>query len=426
MKTKLKTMLLLLLTALAAMFVLVGCSLTKSLDEIKQDYGITAMISYYANGEKATFTPDTSKKREIYYKAGQLPLEIKATGTIGIKQDGYEFNGWYYIECDGQGNPIFLDEAKGTYKLTDDKVDFSAPLQEGDHWHIGASWLTTSKVFVSVVHEDKSVSIPLNTSKIKEGSLLYGKQSVGYGETIYVAGYDTAGELKGLEENLVPVLNNGYTFVEYYKDEACTETVKWPLQKQDEDQVVYAKYITGAWTVVKNSNDVKKMFGSTLSSSHYWILNDIDCSGISVEARTTFACEIQGNGHTLSNLKVKKSQISATTAMFGEIRATAKIENISFVGLELEFSMKTTDQDIYFVFTSLDAQAVINNVSLQGRLKVEKSESVTIPNLSAGYSHCLYGGYATDEEYLAVSEGKGFTVEGNPEQIISVQKATGI
>ena len=38
---------------------------------------------------------------------------------------------------------------------------------------------------------------------------------------------------------------------------------------------------------------------------------------------------------------------------------------------------------------------------------------------TVSYENCLYGGYATDAEYLAESAGQGFAVEG--EDFITIQ-----
>ena len=41
-------------------------------------------------------------------------------------------------------------------------------------------------------------------------------------------------------------------------------------------------------------------------------------------------------------------------------------------------------------------------------------------NLTMNYSNYLFGGYATDDAYLAASAQKGFKVQGAPEEIVKI------
>ena len=81
MKKKLKSTLLIILMAIAALFVLVGCSLGDSLKDIVQNNDLEAQVTYYVNNENAKFTPNTAKVKYMYYKAGAKVLNIGSSSS---------------------------------------------------------------------------------------------------------------------------------------------------------------------------------------------------------------------------------------------------------------------------------------------------------------------------------------------------------
>ena len=429
MKRKLKYTLLLLLMVLLAVFTIGGCTFGETKEGLLDKYDLTAQVTYYANAEKASFTPGSeTREKNIYYPAGVQPYEITETTKIGIKNDNYLFDGWYEVELDAEGNPITVEtftDAEGkishySYQLGD-RVDLSkVTLQAGDHLYVAAGWVTDTCVQVKIVHDgDKSAQIPLDASKVTSAtSPVYQKDYVVYGDVIRIANYTAStGELETISANPLYVKDSAYTFVAYYADEACTQFVEWPLKKQENDTVIYAKYIKGDWTIVSTAKEVKDMFGATGSKEHYWILSDIDCSTISVQAKVTFACEIQGNGHTLTGLTVTRAQGAASTAtsMFGTISKTAKIENLHFRDLKLEFTFKPGSYSTYFVFNKLEEGAVITNVTLQGQWKIYNGASTDFMNLKQEpFSNYLYGGYESDSAYEEATGGNGFSFTEKP------------
>ena len=419
MKKTFRRILFISLTALASLFLFAGCSFGITKESLTKDR--PACVTYYANGETASFTPGNGiREKHVYYPVGVQPYEYPAES---IKYDKHKFDAWYEVELDEEGKPITLEEFKTsdgksyyTYKLGD-VVDFSKiTLEETDHLYFAAGWVADTSVHVKLVHDgDKATQIPLDVEKeTSANSPVYQKEYVCYGDTVKISNYSRSGELATISSDFLHVKDDAYTFLEYYVDEECTTPVKWPLIKQDTDVTIYAKYIEGDWTVVNTAKDVKDMFGATGKNKRYWINADIDCSSIQVQAKVSFACEIQGNEHTLSGLTVVRPASGTTTSMFGTITETARIENLNLTGLKLEFTFKPATYFVYFVFTELKEGAVINNVTLQGDMNIYNSDDTVFLNLDGdNRANCLYGGYETDAAYEAANEN-GFTFTQAP------------
>ena len=417
MKKKTKGKWLVLLASLAAVFLLGGCSLGESFDEVLANRKLDAHVTYYSNGGEFEGTPD---KKDVYYQSGKKALNIgvvtPTNGSAEIKRNNYVFDGWYYAVLDEDGKPVYEDEEKKLYKLGE-KVDFGVALQKGDHWIVVAKWLATVKVNVKLVC-DADASIPV---KVKDG-----EEAVSYknGDIVATRPYDTADQVVNPGDGKAPFSMDGkeYTFVEYYTDEACTQLVQWPIKKQETDVTVYAKYIKGNWEVVRTPKDVSDMFNSITSGKRYWLAKDIDATGRKISAKATLDGEIQGNGYTISNLSVQKSKITggAIVSLFGEIQATAVIENLTLSGLKIEYSLQSSPVAIYFAFTSIADGAKITSVKLSGQMTVTKGEEHIITTLADGYENCLYGGFASDAEYIEKTGGNGFALEGEAQDCITI------
>lgn len=418
MKKRRKSKLLVLLASLAAAFLLGGCSLGDSLEEVLDNNNLVAQVTYYSNGGAFEGTPE---RKDMYYKEGQKALNIgvvtPTNGSAEIQRKNYIFDGWYFAVLDNDGNPIFEDEKNKIYKLGD-KVDFNVPLQADDHWIVVAKWLANVKVNVTLVC-DADANIPV---KVKDGEAALSYKN---GDVVAVRAYDTKDEVVNPGDGKAPfnVDGKGYTFVEYYMDAQCTKLVQWPIQKQETDVTIYAKYIKGDWNVLRTPRDVTNMFSSITAGKRYWLAKDIDVTGSRIAAKATFDGEIQGNGYKISNLNVQKSEITAgsTVSLFGEIQATAVIENLTLDGLTITYSVKSAPISIYFAFTSLAEGAKITNVKLSGVMTLTKREDHIVTTLSEGYENCLYGGYTTDAEYIERTEGNGFVVEGDAEECITIK-----
>lgn len=417
MKKKLKGRLIVLFASMAAAFMLGGCSFGDSFEDVIANNNLQAQVTYYSNGGAFEGSSD---KKDMYFKSGLKALNIGVdsvtNGTAQITRANYHFGGWYYAVLDEDGNPVYEDEEKKTYKLGD-PVDFSKPLQEGDHWIVVAAWIADVKVNVRLVCDD-GLSIPVEVEEGEE-EVVYKK-----GDIVETRAYSTADVVVNPGDGKAPFDcdDSAYTFVDYYADEACTKPVQWPIQRQEEDVTIYAKYLQGKWDVVRSVKDATDMFNGITTGKRYYLARDVDLSGKKVAAKNVFDGEIQGNGFKLSNLTVVKSKITggSKVSLFGDIQETAVIENLTLDNLTFTYSLQSSPVEIYFVFTSLAQGAKITNVTLSGQMTISKAETHIVTNLAEGYGHCLFGGYQTDEEYLTATNGGGFKVEGEPETYVII------
>ncbi len=416
MKKKVKSKLILLFVCLASLFLLGGCSLGETFEEALTNRNLTAQVTYYSNGGTFDGTPD---KKDMYFKEGSKALNIgkvnPTSGTIKLERNNYTFDAWYYAELDGEGNPV--KDSEGNYKTTE-KVDFTQVLSRGDHWHFVAKWIANVKVNVQLVCEEgKTISV-----EVEEGEEAITHKN---GDIVATYTYGTSGEVDLDSEAPFTAVDDSFTFVEFYTDAACTQLLQGKLVQGTEDATVYAKYIEGEWTIVKTASDLSKMFNNVTASQHYWLIQDIDAAGKTIAPKALFACEVQGNGFTVSNLTVKMERLTANskTSLFGDIQETAVIENLTFANTTFTYSLRGSVLDIYLVFTSLARGAKVNNVQIDGTMTIDKLPEEIVSNFVDGYDKCLFGGYANDATYLAESENNGFKVNdgADPSTYITIK-----
>ena len=420
MQRKIKNKFIILLLALVALFVFGGCSLTQGLEDIKNHYDLNPQVTYYSNG--GAFE-DSASKKEMFYKIGSKAMNIgfiKATSSHkpNVQREGYKLLGWYFVELDNEGNPVFENGESGAYKLTE-AVDFTKALQEDEHWIIAAKWQALVGVKVMMVCEEGSQvevgnrkdGIAEDVTSFANGDLI---GELNYNSRDVVEPYSATPDMK-----FFTVKDNAFTFLGYFMDEACETPAPTVLQRGEEDIVLYAKYLTGNWKFVSTPDDVKDMFSSMglgQASNHYWLLNDIDCGSLNreVDVLANFRGTLQGNGFTIRNLKLRKALTQGSAqAVFGNLTVTAKMENVTFENLQVTYTMRTAiHAEGYFVFLSKDENATVNNVTMTGTLTTSGPVGAVVDNLvniatgTPRYDHCLYGGYETDSEYT----GGGFNV----------------
>lgn len=412
MKRKLKNALLLVLLGVFALAIFAGCKLNKTREDYLAEFNLTATVTYYTN--EVAFD-DGTKMTELNYQTNTPALNIgvvPATGSIStqfsaLEAAKFKFDGWYFIELDADGNPVFVDEAKTVYKLTNEKVDFSKRLTEGEHWYIGAKWSQLTGLRVVMLCDDNAVVVgTFNDEQVsyKKGDVMFNVQ---FPSTAKL----TQTELKSANKLTLP--NGSYTFVNYYMDEACTKAMS-EVQKTEEDVTVYARYLTGSWEIVTNASGVANIFKDTSAGKRYWIERDIDCSkySMTIVAPETFGCEIQSNGKKIKGLTLKRVDANTMTtgakaSLFGNIEATASIVNVNFKDATLECTVKSSPVEIYLAFTSLASGAKVSNVTLSGTLNIRMTNQ-TITNLVLGegeteYKNVAFGGYATDADYASAN-----------------------
>ena len=408
-------------SALASLFILGGCKLGESLADVKEKYNLTARVTYYANSlavEETTEQKSLAKFennqviKDLYYSSGTTAVKIdeNSVTNISIKKTGYDFLNWYYVQEDAEGNLMFADEEHEIPIISDQKVDFTKKLEAGDHWNICAHWAKQARVKIKFVCDD------LATGE----HVLVGYTTYENGLLIKQAEFDDDNEYKSLTD--APLDIKGYTFIEYYNAD-CSGFVNWPIIRGDSDVEICAKYIKGDWNIIKTSSDVRKMFRSQSSgedisdqNTKYYLINDVDCTDLgeltpiqefagTLIGANTFSGEGQ---YAIKNLTIKIPRTSSAmnpgskNAIFREIKSTATIKNIDIQNVSVAYETKASGAiELYFLFTKLNAGAIIDRVNISGTMSIKFAGTKTAANLTGnqtdGWNGWQYGD-ATDAD----------------------------
>ena len=453
MKRRLKFILLGALACFAAAFSLAGCDQNKTVEQIKTEKNLNAQITYYANGGMFNNVPqkteislwlDASKKAYPF----NIPSDNKEMnassshtidkGSMVVSRENYIFDGWYYPILDDDGNPAFSEATQSI--VLDEKVDFSQLVQAGDHLHIVAKWIVKQKVEIHLVTD---VAFTATIEEIKDNEHVKDSndtikmitKEVADGEIVALRTYGERDSLVRLDVSDHPAKDaEGVTFVGFYSDKECTNLLSGSaLQLQptdsDQNQVVYAKYIEGSWSIIRNPSDVALLlFEPTGKQANYYLTNNVDMSEYSaLSPLREFAGRLQGNGFTISNLKVQSSADSVVNAgknsIFGVLKEGASFTDVTFENWT--YTIDTNPQTVSSLFTYLFWTEISGNVDISGlkiqggALTVKKAQSAVLGNLPWNEAeeeyednHFLFGGEATD----AATLGKyaGLTIEGQP------------
>ena len=410
MKRKTKGKWILLFSAIASACLFAGCAERLTKEDIFDKYELTSQVTYYANGGEFENRQTT---KQMGYKDGSRVLNlgvdvVTSNDKVSISYTEHTIIGWYEVEMK-DGKPVYLDETKGIVKLTDNAVSFDEAIQSGEEWHIGMKWKEYAKIHFELVCEDPAERIAVDDKTYADGDIVKTR-------SFYYKAWK--------EINVEPFKadDNSHTFLSYYYDKACTQPVTTEITEQETDLTLYAKYLTGNWSIVKNKNDFQAAFvnmGKPMgkNAAGIYLTSDIDCTGLTFSPIANFQNKFKGNGYTISNMTLQEMKISAgrTVSTFGAIKSATVIENVTFENLKLELSsIRNATFKAYYVFSSLDENATINNVSVSGTMKVTTADNSYVSNLENGYTNYKFGGYTTDDEYT------GITVDytGNPEDIV--------
>ena len=378
MRKRLKCKLIALGAALASLFILGGCKLGESLADVKTKYALTSQVTYYANGG---LFEQTKSVKNLYYKADTKAIDItpdSKIANISLKYDGFDFLAWYHAETDENGEIVYADEEKTVPVMSDTLADFSKPLENGEHWTLVADWAKQARVNFILVSDDLADG---------ESVKFDDEKSVANEELIREYKFEGDSLRKIKADNFLPAEDSGYTFVQLYKDKECTpESLMtdsdWPIARTETDVNLYAKYIKGTWSILETADDVEDMFGAEgelySASKRYYQIADIDCADVQIDPNASFNCEWQGNGFKIKNLTVKKESIgnNSTVSFFGKIGASAKIENVTFEDINVQYvtalegESKTFYINTYLLFESIKAGAAVQNVKFDGKMRV--------------------------------------------------------
>ncbi len=448
MKAKTRIKLILALAAAMAAALIGGCTIgLAGYEQTLEDYNLTALVTYYGNG--GYFDSSTSiLYRLVGSEEGSAFYNIQSsdTSTTVTRGTGWTFVGWYYIETveietDGETEDYYVcedDTVAADFTLTEDEeervvvvendgklvisrtdyemliryaelaselpmlkltdeVDATMKLSEG-HIYLAANWVVAQGVNYQLVMADGGSGITYSYSSTDaDGNAVTASGEIKEGEVIYTDYFGSSSSLSVLTGSPVTTLNNSYnmtdgTWLEYYWDEECTQPVTGTIAKPESgDVTVYALFTTGLWTVVKDASGVKSIF--TSSSSDYYLLNDVDCTDTTVTAMSTFSGTIQGNGHTISNLTVRATNIATGNyAAFGTLRSDASITDVTFDNLTVNYTTReplagsTYTPYIYMLFCGVNTGATptISGVKItNSTMNLTVETGVTVMNIQS-------------------------------------------
>jgi len=392
-----------ILTALAigsfSAALLAGCSVGEPSIQDKIDaLGLKGSVTYYANGGTFDGTQNLFTK-EILYQEGAPVIEIGKDGVqLSVARSGYVFAGWYYCKLDGDGKPVLSDGDRGVAEATATPMTFPYKIQADEHLYLCASWAEDVRLEYVLAGIDSITA--KDGTKYQKGDVI---KFTPYGNSNSVTVNDSS-----------PLEASDATYLMFYSDEACTRPFTGAVEKPEDgsNAKIYVKYLQGQWTVVKTARQVSAMFGEMNGDKNYYIANDIDCSTASVKFSLKrdieFTGTIQGNGYTISNIKVVQTGIAATTkySLLGSVGAGAKIEGLTLENIELDLTVRTGGGAIAGVFSSIGEGAAISGFAVKDlKLKLNLAQSVNLTNIPAkedgtfSDESYLFGGDMTDEQY---------------------------
>ncbi|MBD5584681.1 MAG: hypothetical protein HDQ88_06335 [Clostridia bacterium] len=425
MAKKLKILIIALLGAIATICVCVvaGCKINYSVDEYREKFNVPAQVTYFLNGVGGTFKGNNKYVQDLYVSDGSTAFDIGTgvllSGSTGMEgQQGYNFTGWYECETDSSGTPLYKDGTsyskadgfktdKGGMMRKATPYDFNTKLKNGDHIYLCGDWYEDARVHFKLISVNEAVDgykYPITKESItytknnEKQTVKIGEELIGYSQII-----DRGVGLDKPSSSSLSI--PGYTFVGFYEDEAGTKEFDgWKINYPDNpsaennDIWLYAKYMEGEWTFVNNVTQVRTMFSATGSSGNYYLMQDIDCSTTTtIKNASKFTGHIQGNGYTISNINITQDRVgNSKVSLFGDIGSIAIIENVTFENVNLNVTVvSNATADVYFLANSVDANATISNVTVQGTLNIIKNTNSSKVSLTA--TKWLYGDVENSE-----------------------------
>lgn len=465
MTKKLKVYLLIVLTVVCAACTLAGCKIGRpGREEVLADY--KAHVTYYSNG--GFFNNSTTiTVRELYFKNDPSSENYSADGVpffdisdettgMNVARKGYDLVGWYmpetykdgvnagkimytYTYNDDSGKevteavfpvtdengktvtdsetdrPVFARAGKDEQITenyirvipSDVRLDSTRKVADDESLIVCAKWAPTLKIEYRLVCEEGKTYTDGDGNEYTNGSLLR-SDDFGKGET-------------SSPTSLEPVKLQGASFVRSYLDAELNDVVapiKRPEGDEPENPVVYAHYIDGDnWTIVDSDPaKVVSMFNGLGSAANkYYLLEDVDCSSRTFGLKNqnvTSNATIQGNGHTISNLKFSVTGASQNNfSIFGNIGASFSVSDLKIENVTIDI-LARSDIGLYAVCNSFNASSSVEDLeisSITANVKLPRENRVTNvqikyqdqPDIVEDRSHWLFGGSENDETFKA-------------------------
>ncbi len=409
MKIKLKRKLLYVL--LAALIVLVGaaaltaCKIGRDeFGEYQEKYDLSGSVVYYANGGFFGGSSNLTRK-ELYYPKDAPMLNIsESTNKLIIKRDDYTMAGWKIAtggEKDGQ--PVISE--------SDPWVQFPQRIGENQHLVVYAVWTPNAKLDYYLV--SKGANFTFQT----EDDTSY---TTGGDEPFYSSNSFLVPNSAKKLNDLFPSALKDATAVGAYSDPECTQPCMETTVQKPADGTngkIYIRCIEGkGWSILRSTADVGSMFADIqrdgAEGKKYLLYVSMNCSGsaIGLATNTVFRGTIDGDGNTLSNLRVTRvgMKYASDYSLFGTIGSNAVIENLTIDTVELNLTLQASQstETIAAISNGVEDGATFTDFSIKNlKMKIVAPAGSNLQNFDTvdgklqDRGEWIFGGRnGTDEE----------------------------
>ena len=373
-----------------------ACSGEETPYDVNNEKGYNVSVKFDANG--GAFTTNTEVIVDSYNISG---MATNANGKVELaliapnnplrgdneafeaSKTGYFLAGWYTGRTengtDSDGNVIYTYSGRWDFENGLLEVDPNGTYSaEQPVVTLYAAWVPLFKV-----------NFYYNKEGVKEPVLLGTETFNPMTDTIEVPKWSL--KTGGMDMRDFPDAPAGYTFTNaYYADgtQVDTELLKLPETldlttgtASDRTMNITVEFREGEWYQITSAEQLNKGASTT---GCYEIMADLDFANVrwpSAFAFESFKGIIKGNGHKISNVTVEtRDAKSALGGLFGEIAATATIENVTFENVT--YKLKTTQDKgtpSYGIFAGKIATgATVTNVTLTGgKLMIDSDSRIT-------------------------------------------------
>lgn len=365
-KKHIAVLVLALLAALCALCALAGCSGTET-----RPYDYLVTFNYNTDGLGLT-----TEYADQYLGVSDGSLIMQP-----CKPDSEQ-----YMSSNFRERQIDRYEADGWYTGT---VGEDGTVTLGREWDFAADRVTEDMTLYANLVLKPTIRLIVDGEVVRENSYVVGRV------------------VTQIAFNPINPRKDGYTFYGYYTDEAFTREFSFPYTVGEEDVTLYARFIEGEnWHIVSTAEEFNDAF---FTDSKIYLKSDIDFSDTAWNARLEFAGEINGNGHTISNidcaLNGTVSGAQVNMGLFGVLRGGSYIHDVTFENVRVTVNTVTAVPVSAALFAwRIDAGAVLERVTVSGSIargSIYEGGDASLYGVCVGYPENMEG-TQTDCDFSAI------------------------
>ena len=422
-----KRLVFLCLLLTAVLLLATGCADTKSPYEINDAENYTVSVKFDANG--GAFTTNTAvimdsfnlsqtqKDGEGMAQIALIPPESEARGKNKFEavNNGHFFAGWYQ-ECtvtEGEnGEKKYNYSGKWDFENQTLAVDPNKEYSSKDPvMTLYAAWIPLFEIEYYAKDSDE-VLATVSYDLTRDGEIV-----------LPVWNQETG----ALDMNSIPA-REGYTFEALYLDKAGNQKVENPTlahsgvinyenaTAENAKMKLYVEWREGQWYRISNAD---QLIANANMNGSYEILADLDFTDKTWPAAFmygSFTGTIEGYNHTISNVVFEHRDQERTAAgLFGELKDTAKISDLTFTDVEftLNVYVRKPDSSFGLLAGNLSSDAQITGLQIRNSmLYIDSGTLIDADNCAIG----LVCGVGT--AVLDVKEIDCKPAGDNPESIV--------